>query len=749
MKRNLLKGISSFIVFCMVLSILNFSAFANDIVRDIESDTEEFYSREIESTSYKDYEQESVSWSENEKADDNTRYPSSNDNERVDNQVEIETGEYVGEEESMSWRNENAPRISPSQSGKSGDEFYIVDGVYAIANLTHKNMWMDTQYNSVKPDHYIQQYYTTTYPTQSFTRSCLFKITRIDGTNDYVIRLMTNNRLGIAIVGNATSGYSVKTQIIPADDNEVSSENLFNIVSDGNGYHIICKANGLRLNSQSATASGSSGAPNSYLTAVSASASGNSSKWQLVPYLGEDREATNFSSSATWTNSGVEIDSHEEVFYYSYSTRIGYNHINVAIGSQYTDMADVSWNENTCIMTYTAKEIGQAITYSHISDGSNSEPIYEGYRYWRNIPTEGTYYIQNVHSSQYIDIEGPSTAEGADLQQWAFSSATQKRWIAEKVENSGGYVRFKSVYSGLYMGVNSGNTSLIEQYAAQNDYTLWKLDRTSKGNIKFICKATESSGKVLAPLNNGTSNGIDLTQTNYVNDTSYLDEWKVYPIKYSATVFNRYDYGYPVRYNETPAQSIEKINYYTIAITERLMQTIGLVVDFGGTTYYNSPIDQCKGTVTSENIDTLCAHTGDTHTERGTVLRSFRSMFPGNNTTTNILWTCHKIEGSNSCSWYNCVYIFTAVLGSERDFRTKSCLMHEICHQYGAPDHYHSIGANGYCVNREHCTICSPAPRPATCIMGPGRKEITNIDILCEGCLEDMITHLNNHHLID
>ena len=140
---------------------------------------------------------------------------------------------------------------------------------------------------------------------------------------------------------------------------------------------------------------------------------------------------------------------------------------------------------------------------------------------------QGTYYIQNVATEKYIDIEGPSTSSGAIIHQWEYHGEDQEKWIVEYVSDSGDYWRLKSVFSNLYLGVDSSNTSVIRQYSEQNDYTLWKLERTSSGNVKFVCKATESSGKVLSVPLNSNSDGLDLTQLEYTNNTNYIDEWKL------------------------------------------------------------------------------------------------------------------------------------------------------------------------------------------------------------------------------
>lgn len=52
-----------------------------------------------------------------------------------------------------------------------------------------------------------------------------------------------------------------------------------------------------------------------------------------------------------------------------------------------------------------------------------------------------------------MDIEGPSTQSGANIQVWSFtSSASQKKWVFTR-QSDGSYT-IRSVYSGKYVEVN-------------------------------------------------------------------------------------------------------------------------------------------------------------------------------------------------------------------------------------------------------------------------------------------------------
>ncbi len=133
-----------------------------------------------------------------------------------------------------------------------------------------------------------------------------------------------------------------------------------------------------------------------------------------------------------------------------------------------------------------------------------------------------------VGGAKNFVISPTSTSEGGIVQQWALHSMAHMKWVIQHVPNSNGYVRMLCYNSGLYLGIDSSNTSLIKQYSAENDYTLWKIERSTAGNLIFKCKATESSGVAMSvPLDNG-ANGADLVNIAYTSDTNYRDEWALW-----------------------------------------------------------------------------------------------------------------------------------------------------------------------------------------------------------------------------
>jgi len=405
-------------------------------------------------------------------------------------------------------------------------------GVYAIMSYSYTYRWITIENDSPWEDANVQQEYSSSYPTTSFDRSSLFKISRVGTTDRYIIRSMVNNRMTIDL----TSDGKVITKKIPAADSSVNISDTFFIETDGAGYYLRPYGYAYVINMVSTSTANLS-------TTLKSSAT-SSAKWTFVKYTGESKNGMTLYRPASWGSIGNVVGNTSNATLVGWSTHINANTLSMDIKSGYEDLGTLSWSSSTSKMTLVAENPGQIRINGRIKYANGTE-VYSGYFSHMIVPQEGTYYIQNAGTEKYIDIEGPSYSSGATVQQWQFHTGNQEKWIIEHVENSGGYIRLKSVYSGHYIGVDSSNTSAIKQYSYQNNYTLWKIDRSSAGNLILICKGTESTGVVLAVPLNANSNGTDLTQIAYTDNTNYRDEW--FLLSNNVYIEFRYDNGYITR----------------------------------------------------------------------------------------------------------------------------------------------------------------------------------------------------------
>jgi len=399
---------------------------------------------------------------------------------------------------------EDYPYISVNYS------YYLPDGVYAIMSEATRH-WITVESDSKYAGSNIQHEYAADSPADSsvFDRSSLFKISR-KTANYYIIRSMLNNNLSFKV----SDGKIVTTEI-PSDDADVLPSQTFVIESNGeSGLVIRPYGTSYYIHMPSTSAD---------LTTVHKDNATVRSRWSFVQYTGNHKTGMWMTMPASWGNVGIVVGNSGNASAYGWSTRINANTMSLEIKSGYERMGSFTSQTSSCKKTFTATNPGE-IAFSTIVKYANGTSVGSS-TYTRNIvPQQGTYLIQNVGTEKYADIEGPSKAEGAIIQQWTFSAANQKKWVIEHVSGSGGYVRIKSVYSDLYIGVDSSSTTTVRQYSTKNDYTLWKVQLTSSDNLKLTNKAT---GTVLSSPSS-SSNGANLTMVTYSNDSAYRDEWRMY-----------------------------------------------------------------------------------------------------------------------------------------------------------------------------------------------------------------------------
>lgn len=195
--------------------------------------------------------------------------------------------------------NEQTTNTSEANESVRSTTSTIEDGVYALHNIGNSTMWMDTQYDSDEVGYHMQQYSYTPSPATTFSRGGLFKITSVS-SGRYVIRLMTNNLLTFELTSSG-----VFTKEIPANDEDVAAADTFYIESAGTGYYIRPYGSSYVVTANASSSSGSSGAPNSYLTRVLKTSSTSTAKWNLVRYTGEHKGGYTIYYPVYWGDTGL------------------------------------------------------------------------------------------------------------------------------------------------------------------------------------------------------------------------------------------------------------------------------------------------------------------------------------------------------------------------------------------------------------------------------------------------------------
>ncbi|HEV2647538.1 MAG TPA: RICIN domain-containing protein [Acidobacteriaceae bacterium] len=134
---------------------------------------------------------------------------------------------------------------------------------------------------------------------------------------------------------------------------------------------------------------------------------------------------------------------------------------NSAWGTYLTYMqnnATAAWNERSS----TNLTWNDWTTHTDVT-GTDGMEMGSGAEVQQNLPPaalslSGTWEIQNVNSGLSLNIKGASTAAGAIVQQYAFSSG-QNNALWTFVPTSGGYYQIKNVNSGMVLNVSGGVTT--------------------------------------------------------------------------------------------------------------------------------------------------------------------------------------------------------------------------------------------------------------------------------------------------
>lgn len=398
--------------------------------------------------------------------------------------------------------------------------------------------------------------------------------------------------------------------------------------------------------------------------------------------------------------------------------------------------------------------------------------IVEESAHLRMMPPNGAcYYLQNVASKLYINVENNSTSAGAYIEQNDASMFYTGRWQVVHDDNYPGYVRFRSSECNYYIGVIATDPLKVILTSDLSDCTLWKIDTCNDTQKKIISKSFEESDRVLNLPYNNIESGKNLVVTSYLNDINYSDEWRFWDVHYTYSVMHYYDKGHEARFGTSEAD----IKSYQNVVSEILLQQFGVATLYSVYDYV-SCADTCTGTpVTLSDTTSDCSHLIKDKT-RAKIRDNLESQFgTGMNRLTRVAWTGHVLEdrASNSDSLTHTVVMTIGSVTdasnnnlSEAEIRYQRIytLLHELSHQLGAPDHYcyNEAGENGNCDNPTNdCHICDHNNAPAPICIMTSRYGYDDLEtrlmagnlsgVYCSQCRSSVhekgiLTHLEDHH---
>lgn len=406
----------------------------------------------------------------------------------------------------------------------------------------------------------------------------------------------------------------------------------------------------------------------------------------------------------------------------------------------------------------TAIQSGKAILRDSNTNGQNSIITIEVL-----IP-DGEYFIRNREDKTYLQIEDGDkpnyNTDQAKIEARPFTGENYQRWNLIHVSYK--YYKIESSESGMVIAVaankeSSENNSLIQETYTGSDRQLWSFDYQDSGAYIIRPKSAESLSNDWCMATGDLLNNKKVQQRECLTtNDSYKEEWFISEKRIFISNVNMFfDHGYNVWYGENENTSISNLNSYINKVAQRYYDLFGLIVIKNSASYYHSLIDICKGQVDNNNINDECTSTSGNHSNCTILFNSvsnhFKKSFPSNDMTTNVYWSAHLIrteknstETNRSYSSNREIYILKRSV-TDRTRNSQGVLMHELNHQYGAPDHYHEI-VDGKCRGGDICSECGTNPRPKTCIMYSSSNNINSSNIICSECQNDILNYLGSHH---
>jgi hypothetical protein len=127
------------------------------------------------------------------------------------------------------------------------------------------------------------------------------------------------------------------------------------------------------------------------------------------------------------------------------------------------------------------------------------------------VNTSAWYVLVNRNSGKALDVNGASTADGAQLIQWTRTNTTNQQF--QFVDSGGGYYRLRARHSGKDVevaGLSTADGAGIQQWSDWNGSNQqWQLADSAGGYVRLI---NRNSGKVLEVQNASTADRGNIVQ---------------------------------------------------------------------------------------------------------------------------------------------------------------------------------------------------------------------------------------------
>jgi GH43 family beta-xylosidase len=137
-----------------------------------------------------------------------------------------------------------------------------------------------------------------------------------------------------------------------------------------------------------------------------------------------------------------------------------------------------------------------------------------------------TYTVVNRNSGKCLDVAGSSTADGANVRQWACGGGNNQKWRLEDLGDD--THRLVNVATGKVLDTENCSATDgadLRQWSWQNNTCQrFRFIATDSGYVRITNQAT---GKVADVTNCGTADGADVRQWSWLNNT--CQQWRLTP----------------------------------------------------------------------------------------------------------------------------------------------------------------------------------------------------------------------------
>ena len=439
------------------------------------------------------------------------------------------------------------------------------DGIYVFKNIGNYGMFMDTRDNSYQAGAYMQKTYLGNVSSSDITdNSMKFKITRVEETDSYIIRLMTNNSLTFAV----TNAGDIQTkEITPYDDN-VQYGDTYVIAYEEDGYVIKPYSSPQMISVWSGNYSGDDGGILAKLTTTNTLS--ENAKWEILPCSITNHTTTGF----VYAESDIVAGESVRFVPVISSTKIGYNVPRLELNSAGSSIASLVSTTTLGKATYKIHYDGEFSVYMYLYGDNDSLDYTYGHEqpFEAILPfEEGKYAIQNSATNAYLGAAGHemdytvafSNLYNADTQIWTISHVVDKY-----------YKISLSTYNICLTApdIPYGDLAVEEVLSNPEDNQLWVInDDTNMFYSKGMC-----SQGIFSPAVNADDVIQNVYCRSYTDDSDLSDEWNF--IKLLPTSGSELDYDESL-WNYSPVQ--ENTNCYAYAIDNQ--------VDLQGNFYRQNP----------------------------------------------------------------------------------------------------------------------------------------------------------------